>query len=134
MIGLPYAEELHVKPFRYNTRVWRTDGRTDGQNSYISIARQPCVAFIGENKTYKKRWPPLSVIFVKWLIYASCLATASRRGIVYANLCLLWHHHVCCDVTMFVVTSRCLLSLERYPKLIKLSSWNFKNRRSVAVE
>ena len=42
MIGLPYGEKLwqYVKPFSSNTGTSRTDGRTNGQNSYINIARQ----------------------------------------------------------------------------------------------
>jgi len=43
MIGLPYGEKKllrYVKPFSSRTGALRTDGRTDGQNSCINIARQ----------------------------------------------------------------------------------------------
>jgi len=47
MIGLPYGEKKlsqYVKPFSSDTGTLRTDrqtdGRTDGQNSYINTARQ----------------------------------------------------------------------------------------------
>ena len=42
MIRLRCGEETttwYVKPFRQNTRTWRTDRQTDGQNCYINIAR-----------------------------------------------------------------------------------------------
>jgi len=42
MIGLPYGEKQwrYIKPFSSNTGALRTDGQTDGQKSYINIARQ----------------------------------------------------------------------------------------------
>jgi len=45
-IGLSYAEEVrwYVQPFRYNTRMWQTDGQTDRINCYINIAHQHCCA------------------------------------------------------------------------------------------
>jgi len=49
IIGLPHTEEsMYVMPIRYNIGTRQTDGRTDrrkdGQNYYISIARQLCCA------------------------------------------------------------------------------------------
>ena len=48
MIGLPYGEKnyndmlsrFHPIPDRYGQTDGQTDRRTDGQNSYINIARQ----------------------------------------------------------------------------------------------
>jgi len=89
----------YVKPFRYNTGTWQTDGRTDEQNNcYINIARNKLQ--IAHFDKLMHLWNQLSYLFCQLAI---CIARSLIRLWNVAKDFVAHNNNRKCDCANFVL-------------------------------